>query len=285
MKQLASYKTINSLKEKYPIKWLCDALGISRSSYYKWTNRVIPSSEIENLKKEILRIYNLSGGTYGYRRIYIYLRLFTEYQVNHKKVQRITQKYNIKALIRQKKKKYIRSTPETTALNVLNREFQQDKPNKVWLTDVTEFKLRNGKKVYLSAIYDLGSKKIISYEISQRNDNPLVFKTFNKAINKHDTEGIIFHSDRGFQYTNRNFNKKIQEAKMIQSMSRVSRCIDNGPMEGFWGLLKSEIFKSKKYIFDDFNQANKEIRNYINFFNGKRISLKMAALIQAQPSN
>nr|WP_232237481.1 IS3 family transposase [Macrococcus caseolyticus] len=72
---------------------------------------------------------------------------------------------------------------------------------------------------------------------------------------------------------------------MIQSMSRVSRCIDNGPMEGFWGLLKSEIFKSKKYIFDDFNQANKEIRNYINFFNGKRISLKMAALIQAQPSN
>nr|WP_269669191.1 IS3 family transposase [Macrococcus caseolyticus] len=115
---------------------------------------------MENLKKEILRIYNLSGGTYGYRRIYIYLRLFTEYQVNHKKVQRITQKYNIKALIRQKKKKYIRSTPETTALNVLNREFQQDKPNKVWLTDVTEFKLRNGKKVYLSAIYDLGSKRL-----------------------------------------------------------------------------------------------------------------------------
>lgn len=193
----------------------------------------------------------MSSGTYGYRRIYIYLRLFIEYQVNHKKVQQITQKYNIKALIRQKKKRYIRSIPETTALNVLNREFQQNEPNKVLLTDVTEFKLRNGKKVYLSAIYDLGSKKIVSYEISRRNDNPLVFNTFNKSKNKNVTEGIIFHTDRGFQYINRNFNKKLKETKMIQSMTRVSRCIDNGPMERCWGLLRSEIFKSKKYVFDE----------------------------------
>lgn len=188
-------------------------------------------------------------------------------------------------MIRQKKKKYVHSTPETTSLNILNREFKQDDPNKVWLTDVTEFKLRNGKKVFLSAIYDLGSKKIVSYEISLRNDNQLVFNTFNKAKNKNKTEGIIFHSDRGYQYTNRNFNQKLKQAKMTQSMSRVGRCIDNGPMEGFWGLLKSEIFKSKKYIFEDYNQAKKEIKKYIKFFNGDRISLKMAALIQAQPSN
>ncbi|PNY83150.1 IS3 family transposase, partial [Staphylococcus agnetis] len=84
----------------------------------------------------------------------------TDFQVNHKRVQRITQKYHIKALIRQKKKKYVSSTPETTASNVLNREFKTDESNKIWLTDVTEFKLRNGQKVYLSAIYDLGSKKV-----------------------------------------------------------------------------------------------------------------------------
>ncbi|MDG4944077.1 IS3 family transposase [Staphylococcus agnetis] len=213
---------------------------MSRSSYYKWLNRETPSLEIENekLKEEILRVFNFSGGTYGYRRIYIHLRLFTDFQVNHKRVQRITQKYHIKALIRQKKKKYVSSTPETTSSNVLNREFKIDEPNKIWLTDVTEFKLRNGQKVYLSAIYDLGSKKVISHEISKRNDNELVFKTFDKAKINNNPQGILFHSDRGFQYTSRKFQKRLNETGMIQSMSRVSRCIDNGPMECFWGLLK-----------------------------------------------
>ena len=98
--------TVDELKHQYPIKWLCKILSISRSSYYKWLNRETPSLEIENekLKEEILRIFNFSGGTYGYRRIYIHLRLFTDFQVNHKRVQRITQKYHIKALIRQKRK-------------------------------------------------------------------------------------------------------------------------------------------------------------------------------------
>lgn len=235
--------------------------------------------------KLIQQIHDSSGGIYGYRRIHIFLRLFTDWQVNHKRVQRITNKYNIKSSIRQKKKKYIPSTPETTALNVLNRAFKQDEANKVWLTDVTEIKLKNGQKVYLSAIYDLGSKKIVSYEVSKRNDNQLVFNTFDKALKSNNPEGIIFHSDRGFQYTGKNFKRKILEAKMIQSMSRVGRCIDNGPMESFWGLLKSEIFKGKKYVFEDFNHAKKEINEYIKFFNEDRISLKMAALIQAQPSN
>ncbi|NCE77387.1 IS3 family transposase, partial [Anaerotruncus sp. X29] len=185
-----------------------------------------------------------------YRRIYIYLRLFTDWQVNHKRVQRITNRYNIKSSIRQKKKKYIPSTPETTALNILNRAFKQDEANKIWLTDVTEIKLKNGQKVYLSAIYDLGSKKIVSYEISKRNDNQLVFSTFDKALKNNNSEGIIFHSDRGSQYTTKNFKRKIIEAKMIQSMSRVGKCIDNGPMESFWGLLKSEMFKGEKCVFE-----------------------------------
>ncbi|QDX01237.1 hypothetical protein DWB90_09410 [Staphylococcus chromogenes] len=92
---------------------------------------------------------------------------------------------------------------------MLNREFKIDEPNKIWLTDVTEFKLRNGQKVYLSAIYDLGSKKVISHEISKRNDNELVFKTFDKAVINNNPQGILFHSDRGFQYTSRKFQKDL----------------------------------------------------------------------------
>ncbi|HDB3129762.1 TPA: IS3 family transposase, partial [Staphylococcus aureus] len=138
-------------------------------------------------------------------------------------------------------------TPEVTAQNILNRSFNETKKNKKWLTDVTEFKLKNGNKVYLSAIYDLGSKTILSYELSSSNNNQLVFNTLDKAVKKvKNTKGIIFHSDRGFQYTSRSFKAKLKEHKMIQSMSRVGCCIDNGPMESVWGMMKSEIYKGNK---------------------------------------
>lgn len=194
-------------------------------------------------------------------------------------------KYGLKAVIRKKRKRYKLSKPEMTAQNILNREFDTTKSNQVWLTDVTEFKIKNGTKVYLSAIYDLGSKKVISHVVSFQNNNKLVFDTFNKAIIKRNTEGILFHSDRGFQYTSVLFREMIKKASMKHSMSRVGKCIDNGPMEGFWGILKSEVFKDKTQVFKDIKQATKQINEYIKFYNSKRISLKMAALIEAQPTN
>ncbi|WP_353462528.1 IS3 family transposase [Mammaliicoccus sciuri] len=286
IKQIAAYKTIEALKDKYPIKWICAALEISRASYYKWKNREVSESERFNneLKDEIFRIYHEHDGIYGYRRIYIYLRLYTKFQVNHKRVYRIMKKYGLKAVIRKKRRQYKLSKPEITSQNILNRKFTTSKVNKVWLTDVTEFKLKNGSKVYLSAIYDLGAKKVISHVVSSQNNNKLVYDTFNKAIIKRNTEGIIFHSDRGFQYTSVLFREMIKNASMKQSMSRVGRCIDNGPMEGFWGLLKSEVFKDKPQTFNDIKHATKQINEYIKFYNSKRISLKMAALIKAQPT-
>ncbi|MDO0955637.1 IS3 family transposase, partial [Mammaliicoccus sciuri] len=159
---------------------MCAALEISRASYYKWKNREVSESERFNneLKDEIFRIYHEHDGIYGYRRIYIYLRLYTKFQVNHKRVYRIMKKYGLKAVIRKKRRQYKLSKPEITSQNILNREFTTTKVNKVWLTDVTEFKLKNGSKVYLSAIYDLGAKKVISHVISSQNNNKLVFDTF-----------------------------------------------------------------------------------------------------------
>lgn len=110
----------------------------------------------------------------------------------------------------------------------MNRQFNESKANKKWLTDITEFKLKTGNKVYLSAIYDLGSNKIISHEVSPSNNNELVFNTFNKAIKKNNTKGIILHSDRGYQYTSRQFKNILEQRGMIQSMSRPGRYIDKG---------------------------------------------------------
>ncbi len=102
-------------------------------------------------------------------------------------------------------------------------------------------------KVYRSAILDLYDRRIVAYVIGDRNDNPLVYKTFDKAVKANPGAHPLFHSDRGFQYTNRTFHQRLVKAGMTQSMSRVALCIDNGPMEGFWGILKRERYYGKRF--------------------------------------
>ncbi|HDA6803662.1 TPA: IS3 family transposase, partial [Staphylococcus aureus] len=173
---ITAYKTIEALKHQYPIQRLCRILGISRASYYKWVHYQSSELELENeqLKREIESIYHKYNGIYGYRRIYIYIRLKLGKQVNRKRIYRLMKELNLKAVIRQKRKPYRRSTPQITSENKLNRQFDIDTPNKVWLTDVTEFKIKEGSKIYLSAIYDLGAKRIVSYELGPSNNNQLV---------------------------------------------------------------------------------------------------------------
>ncbi|CAM2078800.1 MAG: IS3 family transposase [uncultured Clostridium sp.] len=180
------------------------------------------------------------------------------------------------AVIRRKKKRYIKSTPQITAENILNREFVADSPNEKWLTDVTEFKLINGSKAYLSAILDIGDNSIISYVLGKSNNNKLVFDTLDKAIEANPTARPLFHSDRGFQYTSKKFKHKLNKINAIQSMSRVGRCIDNGPMEAFWGTLKSEMYYLRKFsTFEDLEEA---IDEYIKFYNTKRLQKKLKGM-------
>ncbi len=145
---------------------------------------------------------------------------------------------NLKSVCRRKRKNYIYSTPEITAENVLKREFESSEFGTKWLTDVTEMKYGLQGKAYLSAILDLSNKSIVSFVVGHSNNNELVFKTFDLAHQTYPDAKPIFHSDRGYQYTSKIFKKKLCDAGMIQSMSRVSRCIDNGPMESFWGMMK-----------------------------------------------
>ena len=153
----------------------------------------------------------------------------------------------LKAVIRQKRKRYIPHTPQHTAENRLNREFQSDVPFEKLLTDVTEFKLTNGQKVYLSAILDLGGEKIIAHKLSQSNNNALVNETVIPILDKVIPEQTILHSDRGYQYTSPAFRQLLKRHEVIQSMSRVGKCIDNGPIENFWGILKTEMYYLNKY--------------------------------------
>lgn len=190
---------------------------------------------------------------------------FNHTNYSRKRIHRIMKILDIHAFIRKKRKKYKTAKPEETAENKLSRNFYTTAPNKKWVTDVTEFKIPNShKKLYLSAILDLYDRYPIAFVISGRNDNRLVFKTFDKAIEKNPTAKPIFHSDRGFQYTNKNFQKKLKDTDMIQSMSRVGHCIDNGPIEGFWGIIKSEMYQM--YEISDEASLRYAIKDYIRFY-------------------
>ena len=154
----------------------------------------------------------------------------TKYSKNY--IHRLMKVVKVQARIRRKKSNYKKVKPEQVGENVLSRDFKADYPNQKWCTDVTEFKVPGQKqKLYLSAIIDLFDKSIVSYVFSNSNNNKLVFDTFDKALEVNPGAKPIFHSDRGFQYTSKQFKFKLDEAGMIQSMSRVGKCIDNRPME------------------------------------------------------
>lgn len=140
------------------------------------------------------------------------------------------------AVIRRRKKRYVKSTTQITAENILNREFVADNPNEKWLTDVTEFKLANGSKAYLSAILDIGDNSIISYVIGKSNNNKLVFDTLDKAIEANPTSTPLFHSNRGFQYTSKTFKYKLNAINAVQSMSRVGSALIMVLWKHFWVL-------------------------------------------------
>ena len=205
-------------------------------------------------------------------RMFINILNQTTYSIKY--IHRLMKVLHIKARIRRKHSNYIKSVPEQVGQNVLHREFESQWKNQKWCTDVTEFKIVGQKqKLYLSAIIDLYDRSIVSFVLSNHNNNKLVFDTFDLAIRKYPNAKPIFHSDRGFQYTSKQFKLKLDEAGMIQSMSRVGRCIDNGPMEGFWGTLKSEMFYDIKW--NDEAKLREAITKYINFYNNERFQEKI----------
>lgn len=203
--------------KNWSINWMCKQLEISRVAYYKWLHREIPKKEAENMKlAEFIKEYDERfNHILGYRRMTSWINQFNHTDYKPKRVHRIMKKLGIHSVIRKKKKKYTSSAPESIAENKLGRDFYACAPNEKWATDVTEFKVPDeSKKLYLSVILDLYDRYPVAYVISPRNDNKLVFKTFDKALATNPEAKPLFHSDRGFQYTSKVFQRKLKEHEM-----------------------------------------------------------------------
>jgi putative transposase len=257
---------------------LCEIADLSRAAYYKWLNRTPSTQELQNNEviKEMKAIHKRVEGIYGYRRMTLNINRTFKKNFNHKRIYRLMGVAGIQSVIRKKKKTFKRSIPQHVAENVLNREFTAEKKNTKWVTDVTELKYGSQKKAYLSAILDLYDGSIVSHALGHSNNNNLVFQTLDQAIELLKEEHPLIHSDRGFQYTSHGFKRRVDQAQMTQSMSRVGRCIDNGPMESFWGTLKCEKYYLHKYeTFEDLSRA---IDEYIHFYNYERYQKRLNGL-------
>ena len=280
--------------KNWSINWMCKQLELSRAAYYKWLHRDVPEQELENMKlAELIKEYDKRfNHILGYRRMTSWINHFNHTDYKKKRVHRIMKELGIHSVIRKKKKKYTTSTPEAVAENKLGRDFYASVPNEKWVTDITEFKVPGEqKKLYLSTILDLYDRYPVAYVISQKNDNRLVFKTFDKAISLNPDAKPLFHSDRGFQYTSKVFKRKLEDQEMEQSMSRVGHCIDNGPTEGFWGILKTEMYQMYEII--DEESLRYAITDYIRFYSEERpqdryqcktpLEVRMEALSSEKP--
>ena len=162
------------------------------------------------------------------------------------------------------------------APNLLNRDFYAQKPNEKWVTDVTEFSLF-GKKLYLSPILDLHSGYLVSYTISERPVLSMVTDMLNKAfINIPDNTNLILHSDQGWQYQHKQYQRMLRNKGIRQSMSRKGNCLDNAVMENFFGILKSELLYLQK--FESMKQFKQELEDYLDYYNNRRIKTKLKGL-------
>lgn len=290
-RHLDIYIAIKELTEEhpdYPVSRLCKLGHIARASYYKWKNRQDNENDAlnEQIAKEIEKIHD-EHPDMGYRRIRDTLEHDYNINVNDKRILRICRKKKIQSIINHRYNCCTKpaSDPAYIAENVLNREFHADALNEKWVTDVSEFKYGTGEdkakgKIYLSVILDLCDRRPVAYVYSDHNDNPLVFRTFDKALAKNPGARPIFHSDRGYQYTSKEFRQKIINAGMTQSMSRVAHCIDNGPMEGFWGVMKREMYYTRKFrTKDDLIQA---IEKYLDYYTTKRVQRNLGVLTPSE---
>ncbi len=246
-----------------------------KSTYYAVMKSINKEDKYSKLKDAIKRICTDNKGRYGYRRVTLTLKR-GDFKVNHKVVMKLMKQAGLTCKVRLKKYKSYKGVQGKTAPNILQRDFKADGPNKKWSTDITEFSLF-GRKLYLSPIIDMYNWEIISYKVSEHPVLKQVIDMVKQAVIQIEkTDGIILHSDQGWQYQHKAYRKLLEENGIIQSMSRKGNCLNNAVIENFFGLLKSELFYFEKFkSIEDFRE---KLDEYIDYYNNRRIKAKLKGL-------
>lgn len=268
---------VTELRPKYGLKILLKVSGLARSVYYYTLSKIDKDNKNKEVIKKIKEIFIKNKERYGYRRITLELKN-QGYNVNHKKVYRLMHKLNLKPL-KLNKRRYssYKGTIVKIANNIIKKDFFVNKPNRKWYTDVTEFNLR-GEKVYLSPILDGYNGEIVSHDTSRCADLNQIRRMLDKAFNGKKLDGLILHSDQGWQYQHNYYQQRLKNNGIIQSVSRKENCLDDGLMENFFGLMKTEMFYGQEDKYKTVDDLIKAKDDYIYYYNNDRIKEKLKGL-------
>jgi transposase InsO family protein len=266
------YRFMKENRKIYPMWLMCKIFEVSRSGYYHWSKRKTACRYLEDgrLLEIIKRHYNRSRGTYGLPRIYASIRK-EGLKVNKKKIARLMRVNKIRAKTKRKfKVTTVQNTKARASENMLKGKFESKKQNRVWTSDITYLWTQEGW-LYLAVIMDIYSRKIVGWSFSSSLSAELVLNALIMAIvQRNPSEGIIFHSDRGSQYTSSSVRELLKSYKITQSMSSTGNCYDNAITESFFHSLKTELIYWNSYQTRE--EAKRSIFDYIEiFYNRQRL--------------
>lgn len=275
MTQKNKYRVIAEFTGKYSITVMCKFLSVPRSSYYYWLKNKDCEDKDASLVESIREGQRASCGTYGYRRMTIWLNRVYGIIVNSKRVRRVMKEAGLQSVVRKKKKFKKDQGAVYKYDNLLARNFYSSRPNDKMVTDITYISTGRGK-VFLSMVKDLFDNSIRGYCVSRNNDLKLVADTLRETFTNIKTDNdkpILLHSDQGFQYTSKLYERLTSQYGITPSMSRKGNCFDNAAAENFFSHLKSELINRVK--LKDYEEAKKAIDDYIRYYNNKRIQVKL----------
>lgn len=265
---------------------MCDIARVSKSGYYRWLKTSNEQDKDYNDYLIIKEIFEEKKKKLGFRTVKMGLKE-KNIIMNHKKIIRIMNKYNLICKIRRRNpyKDIAKKTREhRTCENKLNREFKQETPYKFFSTDISYFFYRSGL-AYLSVIKDIASGEVLGWELSRQIGMGLVLKTveyLKENTNIESFKNVLIHSDQGFHYTNPGYINMIKNLGMIQSMSRKGNCLDNAPIESFFGHMKDDIDYQNCRSFEELKET---VFNYMNYYNNKRCQWNLKKMTPVQYRN
>ena len=273
MRAKVKYHIIYRHRAEYPVAVMCKFFGVSRSGYYAFVHRLGKPEKDAALAELIGQQRERSFRTYGYRRMCLWLKNQNIF-CNPKTVLRIMKKYDLLSEIRRRRKWQQMGQQLHKYENLLSRQFQADKPNSKWVTDISYIHTKQGV-LYLSMIRDLYDNSIVAYKTGTEQTVNLVLDTIRLAMKqekKRVAAELQLHSDQGAQYASQAYFELTQQYGITPSMSRRGNPYDNAMAENFFSILKTEcIYRHKPATF---SEANEMIDRYIHFYNHERIQSK-----------
>jgi putative transposase len=262
------YAFIASNKNLYPCKIQCRVLGVSRSAYFGWraAKSHQPKEAIKKMEQKIVNTFREHKSRYGSRRISKALEAQGE-KLSRYKAGKVLHKFGLRAI---QPRSFVPKTTDSRhkysiSPNLLLGKAFAQRPNQVWVGDITYLPLAGARWAYLAVWMDLFSRRIIGWQLEEHMQETLIVEAFRKSLNKRIiNDGIIIHSDRGGQYAGNNFRKIIGDHKMLQSMSRADNPYDNAFIESCFSRFKAELLQNG--VFETIEDARTEIFEYIEMY-------------------